>query len=107
MDKIDEAEEQFSEIEGWSIPDEYASELMWCRCKLLRLRNNKREAVELLKEGLNLYTEQSERYVLLHELYLNTLDRNILSECIDQGEQYYTQNPTWHLRKTLDELKET
>ncbi len=106
MGWIDKAEEQFTEISEWGITEDYASELMLCKGKLLRLRNKNREAVDLLNEGLEKYTGQWTRYTFLYELYLNTGNREILLESIEQGEQYYAQYSTWELRKRLDELKE-
>ncbi len=105
MGCIEEAADQIRQINEWSVPEDYASSIKWCRGRLLRLQNNPEEAAEVLREGLGQVTGASGKFDFLRELYLSTGDGKVLSECLELGERAQGETPRWDLRAQLDELK--
>jgi len=101
---LSQAQDLITEIDGWQVPNDYFYNILWCKSKLLRLQGHKKEAVVKLRDGLKQISDSWDKFDLLYELYLSSEDREVLIECLEQGEILYTEAPHWDLRIKLDEL---
>ncbi len=101
---LNQAQDLIRQIDEWQVPDDYRYNILWCKSKLLRLQGHTEEAALALREGLRQFTDNWDKFDLLHELYLSTGDREVLKKCLEQGEILYTEAPHWDFRIKLDEL---
>gem|GEM_PF-1665392 len=105
MMRLQEAEDVLDEIEERSASSGYGYSIVWARGRLLQLQGRKEDAVKLLTDGLKNYSYSTDRFNLLHQLYLATGDADTLEKCLKCGEDMLKVEVDWHLEKVLDELK--
>ncbi|MEA3266202.1 MAG: hypothetical protein U9P42_04590, partial [Candidatus Fermentibacteria bacterium] len=104
MGRVAAAAEQVSELDESELPDDYAITSTLCTCRLLRLQNRQEEATERLKDALEEFTGDWDRFDLLEQLFLCTDNKKVLNEFLTLGEKIYTEMPQWDLRTKLDEM---
>jgi len=92
-------------VREWGFPEDYRSYYACSAGKLLIARGRNEEAAEILKEALSGPCDQLERFDLLRQLFFATGDRDVLHECLREGDLLQKEHPHWDTEARLSELR--
>jgi len=105
MGRIEEAGALIDQVREWGFPEDYRSYYACSAGKLLIARGRNEEAAEILKEALSGPCDQLERFDLLRQLFFATGDREVLHECLREGDLLQKEHPHWDTEARLSELR--